>query len=120
MRSCGSSLHSSATGDSAGERAEEAVGREVQGAIGGARRNPADQARSDDGLERIVRETVTGSGVVEVVGHGLCWAFAGEAGGIYTAESVGLLGAGVKWTTAVRASVNSCTSVGFALRLNRS
>jgi hypothetical protein len=39
---------------------------------------------------------VTGSGIVEVVGHGLRWAFAGEAGGIYTADSLGLQGAGLE------------------------
>lgn len=54
----------------AGECAEETVGREVQRAVGGAGGNPADQARSDDGLERVVRKAVAGGGVVEVVGHG--------------------------------------------------
>lgn len=95
------------------------VGREVQRAVGGAGGNPADQARSDDGLERVVRKAVAGGGVVEVVGHVLCWGFAGEAGGIYTADSLGLLGAGVKRTKAIRASVNSCSSGDFTLRLNR-
>src|SRR5476649_764333 len=54
------------------ERIEEAVGRQVQVTIGILRRNPADGARADDGVERVMGQAVAVGGFVEVdvVGHG--------------------------------------------------
>ena len=55
------------------EGVEEAVGREVDVALGIARGNPADRARRDDGVEGIVLEAVAVRGLVEMqvfVGHG--------------------------------------------------
>src|SRR5476649_1875374 len=54
------------------ERIEEAVGRQVQVTIGILRRNPADGARADDGVERVMGQAVAVGGfvVVDGVGHG--------------------------------------------------
>ena len=46
------------------EAVEEAVGREVDVALGVARGNPADRARRDDGVEGIVLEAVAVGGLV--------------------------------------------------------
>ncbi|MGF6898787.1 hypothetical protein P3T22_000029 [Paraburkholderia sp. GAS348] len=40
--------------------------------------------------------------------------FGGEAGAIYTADSLGLLGAELKRTAAIRPSVDSGSSIDFA------
>jgi hypothetical protein len=54
------------------ERVEEAVGRQIDVALGVARGDPADRPRRDDGVERIVLEAVALGGLVLVqvfVGH---------------------------------------------------
>src|SRR5207248_5369080 len=48
------------------EAVEETIRRKIDIAFGAARRNPADRARSDDGVERIVLEAVAVPGFVEV------------------------------------------------------
>lgn len=53
------------------EGVEEAVWREVQNAALAQRRDPADRTWADDGVERIVGESVALAGFVEMDRHGM-------------------------------------------------
>ena len=49
---------------------EETVRRQIASAAGALRRDPADRARRDDGVQRIVRQAVAVFGFVEmIIGH---------------------------------------------------